>query len=227
LKHCSARNAQRLTQLEPNGPAARFLAGTQPSLEAQLVNLADGLAYSAHDVDDGLRAGLITWDQVCQVPLVAHWQAQVLADHPQLAHLPGRRLPTETLRRMLSAQVGDLIQATSDALNSANPPSADAARQLPGLVCLGSDMHTTTQALMRFLFQALYRHPQVTQMTDLAKTVVGDLFAAYVHTPSEMPADYAQAPQLHRAVADYVSGMTDRFALREHHRLTGQRLFAL
>jgi dGTPase len=232
LKHCSARNAQRLTQLEPNGPAARFVAGTQPSLEAQLVNLADGLAYSAHDVDDGLRAGLITWDQVCQVPLVAHWQAQVLADHPQLAHLPGRRLPTETLRRMLSAQVGDLIAATRAALQAAaahhvGPLDADAARQLPGLVCLSSDMHTATQALMRFLFQALYRHPQVMHMTDLAKTVVGDLFAAYVHTPAEMPADYAQAPQLHRAVADYVSGMTDRFALREHQRLTGQRLFAL
>jgi dGTPase len=222
LKHCSARNARRLVKREPEGPAQRFMKGSQPSIEAQLVNLADELAYSAHDIDDGLRAGLITWAQVLQVPLVARWHAAVLADHPSLA---GRRLLAETLRRLLSAQVNDMISATAQALRDAAPRDADAARALPPLACLGSTQREETATLKRFLFQHLYRHPQVTHMTDLAKTVVADLFAAYSAAPAEMPAEYTQRGASPRSVADYIAGMTDRYALREHHRLTGRRLF--
>jgi dGTPase len=227
LKHCSARNAQRLSALEPNGPAQRFLTGGQPSLEAQVVNLADAMAYNAHDIDDGVRSGLLSLQQLDSVSLFAHWRDQVMADCPDLAAQPGRRVLKETLRRLLSALVGDLIAATGSALAARAPADADAVRQAPALVRFSEPLHAQITELKRFLFSALYRHPQVTQSTDLGRTVVAELFTAYTTAPTEMPAEHATpSAGLHRTVADYIAGMTDRFALREHHRLTGRRLFA-
>ena len=226
LKHCSRRNAERLCDREPEGPARRFLAGTQPSIEAQLVNIADEIAYNAHDIDDGVRAGLISMEQLAAVPLFCQWRDAVLLDHPSLADLPGRRLLFETLRRLLSAQVTDLVATTAAAIDQHAPASADAVRTLPALARLSGRLRDDNAKLKRFLFDALYRHPQVLQSTTLAGTVVTELFGAYLTAPSEMPADYAGARNLPRAVADYIAGMTDRFALREHHRLTGRRLFA-
>ncbi len=226
LKHCSRRNAERLVAAEPQGPARRFIEGTQPSLEAQLVNLTDAMAYNAHDIDDGLRAGLITLAQLTDVPLFDQWQRSVLTDHPELAEQPNRRLLFETLRRLLSAQVHDLVATTEAALAEHNPADADAARALPPLVRFSAELHAQNAELKRFLFAELYRHPQVTQSTDLARTMVSELYAAYITTPAEMPADYAAAADLPRSVADYIAGMTDRYAQREHHRLTGRRLFA-
>ena len=226
LKHCSPRNAQRLVALEPAGPAQRFLNGTQPSVEAQLVNLADEMAYNAHDIDDGVRSGLLTMTQLEEVPLFAHWRNAVLADHPHLAEQPGRRLLFETLRRLLSAQIGDLVAHTAQNLAEAAPADADAARQLPPIVGLSPALRAQNAELKRFLFTHLYRHPQVVQSTTAARQVVSELFAAYAAQPREMPEDYAATEDTHRSVADYIAGMTDRFALREHHRLTGQRLFA-
>jgi len=225
LKHCSRRNAERLQRHEPGGPARRFLDGTQPSLEAQLVNLADEMAYNAHDVDDGVRSGLITLQQLDGVPLFVRHRDEALAEHPALAAMPGRRLLFETLRRMLSVQVGDLVTATSAALEASAPADADALRALPPQVCFSPALREAITELKRFLFAELYRHPQVMQTTDRARTAVAELFAAYVAAPQEMPADYAGADDRHRAVADYIAGMTDRFALREHQRLTGRELF--
>ncbi len=133
LKHCSPRNARRLSAAEPRGPAQRFLDGTQPSLEAQLVNLADEMAYNAHDIDDGVRAGLLSPAQLDEVPLFVHWRDAVLADHPMLADQPGRRLLFETLRRLVSAQIGDLIAHTACALQDAAPADAEVVRHLPPL----------------------------------------------------------------------------------------------
>ncbi len=225
LKHCSPRHARRLAAAEPGGPAQRFIDGTRPSLEAQLVDLADALAYNAHDIDDGVRAGLISLAQLGDVPLFAHWRSEVLAQHPALAGQPGRRLLFETLRRMLSAQIADLVQTTAALLADAASPDADAVRALPRLVRFGDALHAQQAELKTFLFRELYRHPQVVQSTAVARTVVGELYAAYTTRPQEMPADYAGAGNLPRAVADYIAGMTDRYALREHHRLTGRRLF--
>ena len=226
LKHCTQHRAQRLLAAEPQGPAARFIRGGQPSLEAQLVNLADELAYSAHDVDDGVRSGLITLAQLQVVPLIAQGHAEVLAQHPGLAE---RRVLHEILRRMLSAQVADLIAATTAALRHAltDHPGldAEAVRRLPPLVRMSDTSRAQTTELKRFLFRELYRHPRVTQMTALARTVVAELFAAYRAQPAQMTPEYATAQDRPRAVADYIAGMTDRFALREHQRLTGQRLF--
>jgi len=225
LKHCSRRNADRLVQAEPDGPARRFVQGGQPSLEAQLVNLADELAYNAHDVDDGVRSGLVTLAQLDEVPVVARWRADVLAEYPHLADQPNRRLLFETLRRMLSAQLGDLIATTAQALDELRPADADAVRALPPLARLSPALQAENAELKRFLFRELYRHDQVLQSTSAARTVVAELFAGYTARPAEMPTDYAGADDLNRSVADYIAGMTDRYALREHHRLTGRRLF--
>ena len=223
LKHCSARNAERLVRADPGGVAQRFIARTQPSLEAQLCNLADQVAYNAHDIDDGVRSGLLAPEQLGDVPLVAQCRASALREFPSLA---GRRLLFETIRRMLSAQVSDVVGTTSTLLAEHRPPSVDAARQLPPLVRFSDPMAQHSSHLKRFLRTNLYRHPQVVDTTDRAKQVIGALFEAYSNDPAQMPAEHAQGTRLHRSVADYIAGMTDRFALREHERLTGLRLFA-
>ncbi len=224
LKHCAKRNAQAIEAHEPNGVATRFLNGTQPSLEAQLCNLADAIAYNAHDIDDGVRSGLLTFEQLQEVSLFARYQAQTLHDHPHLTTQPpstvNRRLLYETIRRMLSEQVYDVIQTTRVALEQHAPSSIEAVRQCPPLVQFGAAMHEESKALKSFLFRNLYRHPQVMATTEWAREVVRVLFQAYLDKPEEMPLAYAQRQDVPRAVADYLSGMTDRFATREHARLT-------
>jgi dGTPase len=125
----------------------------------------------------------------------------------------------ETIRRMLSEQVFDVISATQSALKQHAPQSADQARLCPPLLQFSAEMEAASQTLKTFLLRNLYRHPQVMQTTDWARQVVHELFAAYVSRPQEMPRAFAQRHNLPRAVADYVSGMTDRFATREHARL--------
>ena len=218
LKHCARRNAELINAQEPGGIAQRFLNGTQPSLEAQLCNLADAIAYNAHDIDDGVRSGLLTLAQMQEVPLFARYHDQALAEHPQLQ---GRRLLYETIRRMLSDQVYDVIHATRAALQQHAPASADDVRQCPPLVQFSAEMREASKHLKSFLFRNLYRHPQVMQTTTGARTMVHELFAVYLAQPAEMPAAYAQRDDVPRAVADYLSGMTDRFAAREHARLLG------
>ena len=221
LKHCSRANAELLQAREPGGVGQRFLLGQRPSLEAQLCNLADEIAYNAHDIDDGVRSGLLTLEQLAELPLFAHHQAQALDEHPGLQ---GRRLLYESIRRLLSAQVYDVIDASAAAIAAAAPPDADAARRAGPLLRFSPAMQAQSSALKRFLFQHLYRHPQVVATTDQAREVVRGLFAAYLARPAELRAEFAQRPDRERAVADYIAGMTDRFALREHERLTGRRL---
>ena len=239
LKHCSANNANKLEAKEPNSVGRRFLEGTQPSLEAQLCNLADEIAYNAHDIDDGVRSGLITLEQLLQVPLVDQFRRETLLEHPHLGTaLQERRLLFETIRRMLSAQVYDVIGQTQVALTKASPSDVDAVRQMKPLVQFSPDMRQQSQVLKSFLLQNLYRHPQVMQMTGNAKRVVADLFTLFVAKPHEMqPGFLAQVvavkhcaalhtSRVERIVTDYIAGMTDRFASREHERLTGRRLLS-
>jgi dGTPase len=221
LKHCSVANARRLEAQEPGGVGRRFLDRTQPSLEAQLCNLADEIAYNAHDIDDGVRSGLITLEQVCEVPLFGVHVAQALGEHPQLQ---GRRVLYEGTRRMLSALVVDVVGATRAALQEAAPADADDARRKAPLVRFSEPVAAASIALKQFLFHNLYRHPRVMETAERAQQVVRDLFARYSAEPAEMQAGFAGRPDHERAVADYIAGMTDRFALREHQRLTGERL---
>lgn len=223
LKHCSRANAQALERGEPGGVGRRFLDRTQPGLEAQLCNLADEIAYNAHDIDDGVRSGLITIEQVAQVPLFGRHHAATVREYPQMQ---GRRVLYEAIRRMLSAQVYDAIDATRAALEQSQPADADAARALPPLVRFGEAARAEAAQLKSFLFQDLYRHPRVTDTTAQAQEVVRELFERYLAQPQEMQAGFASRQDTPRAVADYIAGMTDRYALREHERLTGRRLLA-
>ncbi len=223
LKHCSKRDAQRIEEREPGGVAARFLAGGQPSLEAQLCNLADEVAYNAHDVDDGVRSGLVTLEQLEQVPLVHRYLRETLAAYPRLT---GKRLLAETIRRMLSQQVYDVIDATRAAIEAAAPADAVDARAKGPLVRFSPDMRQASTELKRFLFANLYRHPVVQAQRDRAEQVLRELFQLYLTDPTRLPADFAGDEDHARACADYIAGMTDRFALKEHERLTGRKLIA-
>ncbi|MCL1962177.1 MAG: deoxyguanosinetriphosphate triphosphohydrolase [Desulfovibrionaceae bacterium] len=221
LKHCSRANARRIERAEPGGVVRRFLDGTQPSLEAQLANLADEIAYNAHDIDDGVRSGLLTLEQMADAPLFARFLQDTLREYPQLQ---GRRVLYESIRRMLSAQVYDVIDATGAALRAAAPGSADEARRAGPLVRFGIEMRAQSAALKRFLFANLYRHPQVEQTMNQARQAVRELFNAYLSGRAALPPSFTRHASQPRAVADYIAGMTDRFAMREYERLTGQRL---
>ena len=234
LKHCSRRHAQAMEQLEPMGVGHRFLARTQPSLEAQLCNLADEIAYNAHDIDDGVRSGLITLEQLQEVPLFDQFRQQVLTEFAFLSDVAqGRRLLYESIRRMLSTQVYDVISATEAAIAQEKPTSVSDVRLAPPLVQFNATMKQQSQVLKAFLLSQLYRHPQVMDMTGQAQEVVRELFAQYMAAPHEMGAgvlarseagvsDSDSDASRARRVADYIAGMTDRFAGREYERLTGQ-----
>ena len=238
LKHCSMRNALRLEANEPHGVAHRFVGASgesglgQPGLEAQLANLADEIAYNAHDIDDGVRSGLLHIDQLDEVELFSRYRKESLQQHPQLR---GRRLLFDTIRRMLSAQVYDVTDASAHALRAAAPETVEAVRRLPPMIRFSEEMAGQSRQLKRFLHQKLYRHAQVIRNTEIAQGVVRDLFKAYISVPSEMGGDAmvdrgdlrrngvseACLPSFERVVADHIAGMTDRFALKEYFRLTG------
>ena len=222
LKHCSRANARRLEQQEPGGVASRFLHGGSPSLEAQLCNLADEIAYNAHDIDDGVRSGLLTLDQMADVELFEHYRRAALKAHPQLQ---GRRILFESIRLMLSDQVYDVIDTTRARVIAADVHSAEAVRSQPPLVGFSEGMRERSRTLKAFLFRNLYRHPQVMETTDRARRVVSDLFDCYMNAPEALPEAHGRKQHLARAVADYIAGMTDRFAIREHERLSGAVLF--
>jgi dGTPase len=210
LKRCSRRHAEALERAEPGGVGHRFLEGTRPSLEAQVCNLADEIAYNAHDIDDGVRSGLIEYEQLLTLPLFARFHAEVLHEAPALV---GRRVLFETIRRMLSAQVYDVIDVSTALIKECAPVDVDAVRHSPALIGFSPRMLAEVAQTKTFLLRALYRHPKVTAMTQAAKQVIRSLFEAYRAQPSELPPDHA--------IVDYIAGMTDRFALREYERLVG------
>ncbi|HZX22799.1 MAG TPA: deoxyguanosinetriphosphate triphosphohydrolase [Woeseiaceae bacterium] len=223
LKHCSARHARQLGEL-----GRRFLERRQPGLEAQLANLADEIAYNNHDVDDGLRAGLLGVEMLRAEPLFAAQHDEVLARHPGL---DGRRLIHEVIRRMINRVVTDLIRETAGRLRAAQPRCIDEVRDQEGpLVGFSDEVREQHLSLKRFLHANLYRHHRVLGMTLKARRVVEVLFAAYMDEPRLMPAEFASAARSAgrehgdaaraRVVADYVAGMTDRYAIAEHERLT-------
>lgn len=231
LKHCSRTNAALLEAAELpysdglGGVGQRFLHQTQPSLEAQLCNLADEIAYNAHDIDDGVRSGLISIEQLQEVPLFNGFLQQALAEHPHLNQpAQGRRLLYATIRLMLSHQVYDVINATQSALQSAQVISIQQVRASTPLVLFSKEMREQSRVLKVFLKQKLYRHAQVMHSMDMAKQVIRDLFAVYCQSPDEMHLTVPGGDFSQRKVADYIAGMTDRFAVREHTRLTGLKL---
>jgi dGTPase len=238
LKHCATSNATALELAEPQhadgqgGVGRRFLDRSQPSLEAQLCNLADEIAYNAHDIDDGVRSGLISVEQVASVDLFNRYLTQTRVRHPHLHDDDqDRRLLYESIRQMLSAQVYDVIEATRERIKMQAPDSVATVRRAPPLVGFSAGMREASTELKQFLLRNLYRHPQVMETTDQARRIVRDLFDTYMHAPQDMQpgfaARWAAADGMRasaRTVADFIAGMTDRFALREHERITGLRL---
>ena len=218
LKHCSRPRAEALEAAEPGGVARRFIDRTQPSLEAQVCNLADEIAYNAHDIDDGVRSGLLVYEQLLALASFERFHREALAAHPALG---GRRLLYETVRRMLSAQVYDVIDASAGRLSAQAPTDAEAARRGPPLIGFSAATAAEIVDVKALLRRELYRHPRVVQTTEGAKRVVHELFACYLAAPHEMSAKHAAREPRLQAIADYVAGMTDRYALREHRRLTG------
>ncbi len=222
LKHCSQRHALELGEL-----GERFLKRRQPGLEAQLANFADEIAYNNHDVDDGIRAGLISVEQLLDVPLFAIHHAEVRARHPQLA---GRRLVFEILRRMIGRLVTDLIDASAVRLRDAGVRSIEEVRaHARPLIAFEEATGEMNRALKTFLREHVYKHYKVRRMTAKAARVVKALFEAYFDDPGLMPEEHQatvvrlqalQGPAGRaRAVADYIAGMTDRYAILEHRRL--------
>ncbi|HTN93968.1 MAG TPA: deoxyguanosinetriphosphate triphosphohydrolase [Gallionella sp.] len=213
LKHCSPGNAAKLGDV-----GERFLANRRPSLEAQVANLADEIAYNNHDVDDGLRSGLIKLEQLETVPLVAALLAEVRSAHPDLAE---RRLVHETVRRMINTLVTDLIRQSETNIGAHSPVTLEDVRNAPALIAYSPEMNEKQRSLKTFLRVHLYRHYRVLRMSAKAQRIIGDLFGIFMEDSRLLPPQY-QSPAEHdrpRAVADYIAGMTDRYAIREHRRI--------
>jgi dGTPase len=222
LKHCSYINAMQLGEL-----GERFINKQQPGLEAQLANFADEIAYNNHDVEDGIRAGLISTEQLLEVPLFLEYHTEVLAKYPKLA---GRRLVYEVVRRMINRLVTDLIDSSAARLAESGVLSIAEVRSHPRpLIGFSDTARGLNQALKKFLREHVYKHYKVRRMTSKAKRVVRELFAAFFDDPGLMPDEHlsactrlelSQGPAGRaRAVADYIAGMTDRYAILEHRRL--------
>jgi len=213
LKHCSLANARALGEL-----GRRFLDDRRPSLEAQICNLADSIAYNNHDIDDGLRSGLLELEQLDEVEAFSFHVHEVRREYPDLS---GRRLIHETIRRMINAHVLDLITETRRKIAALAPRSLDDIHAAAQLVSFSDGMHVQQRSLKIFLRDKLYRHYQVLRMTNKARRIVSDLFAAFMADSSLLPPQYQQMATagLPRAVADYIAGMTDRYAIREHRRM--------
>ncbi len=213
LKHCSRVNAAALGEL-----GRRFLEGTQPSLEAQLANLADEIAYNNHDIDDGLRSGLLTLDQLDEVPMWGRHRAEVNDVFPGIN---GRRAINETVRRMINTLIVDLIETTSRNIVAANPKSIEAVRAAGPLVSFSPKVHEEAAALKRFLFRHLYRHYLVMRMSAKAQRIISDLFSAFMQDSRLLPPQYqaGHGGEQPRLIAHYIAGMTDRYAIREHRRI--------
>jgi dGTPase len=222
LKHCSPKNAAELGEV-----GARFLNKQQPSLEAQLTNLADEIAYNSHDVDDGLRAELISIEQLREVPLFDQQYEEVRSRYPELSQ---RRVIHEVVRRLINCQVVDLVQTSMAELARHAPPDLEAVRRRAGpLIAFSDDMRERNLELKRFLRNELYRHYRVHRMSVKALRVIRDLFNAFFADPRLLPVE-AQHKVFERqrnggdsgrarAVADYIAGMTDRYAIKEHQRV--------
>jgi dGTPase len=213
LKHCSRDNAAKLGEL-----GERFLNDRRPSLEAQIANLADEIAYNNHDVDDGLRSGLITLEQLAEVPLVAAHLDEVRAAYPGLNE---RRVVHETVRRMINTLVSDLIRQSEKNIEEQELATLEDVHRAPVLIAHSAEIDEQQRQLKRFLFANLYRHYRVMRMSAKAQRIIGDLFGAFMADSRLLPPAFQRQGERERArsVADYIAGMTDRYAIREHRRI--------
>jgi len=210
LKHCSLKNARNLGEV-----GERFIKKQQPSLEAQLVNHADEVAYNNHDIDDGYRSGVLKFNALMDVPLFKECAELVKKDYPDIDET--KRIH-ETIRRIMYKSIFDICNTSSAGLSQANPKSIDEIRKLPKLINFSKEMAQKQLELKKFLRSFLYEHERVVEMTDNAKGIVKDLFNYFLSNPSQMSESYQikSTKDLARSVADYLAGMTDRYAIKTH-----------
>jgi dGTPase len=222
LKHCSLRNARELGEL-----GERFIHRRQPGLEAQIANLADEIAYNNHDVDDGIRAQLLDLASLREVRMFRRQYDAVVALYPDLGE---RRLVHETIRRMINYLVSDFIRTTQAQLEHYQPRSIEEVRaQSAPFAMLSAECQEEHLELKSFLREHVYRHYKVLRMTSKARHMLQQLFDGFFKDVSLMPTEHRdqamRAESAHgsagraRAVADYIAGMTDRYAILEHRRL--------
>ena len=213
LKHCSRHNAKALGEV-----GERFLRRQQPSLEAQLCNLADEIAYNNHDVDDGLRSGLITLEQLAAVAIFRRHLQAVKKQHPKIAE---RRLVHETVRRMINTLVSNLTAQSLKNIRSEAPAGLDEVRSAGPLIAFSPTIRKEQQQLKQFLRRHLYQHYRVARMSAKARRILADLFHAFMEDSRLLPPQFQDKAggDKPRAIADYIAGMTDRYAIREHRRL--------
>jgi dGTPase len=222
LKHCAVKHAVALGEV-----GERFIYKTQPTLEAQLTNLADEIAYNNHDIEDGLRSGLITLEQLQAVPIFACEYQAVLQRYPSLK---GHQLVRETLRGLIGAMVTDLIESSRAALQTSGVVSlADVRKQAKPLMCYSDNLHQAKTVLKRFLRENLYYHPKVYRMSWRAQRIIQALFAAYMQDSRLLSPKYQDFAREYetvdgeagraRAIADFIAGMTDRYAMHEYGQL--------
>ena len=222
LKHCSVKNARIM------GPIGqRFIDRTQPSLEAQLTNIADEIAYNNHDVDDGLRSGLISIKQLQQVDLFDRHYREVNTRFPDL---PSKRQAQEVIRRIINQLVGDLIGQTLQNIKHNKIKNIDDVHTFnKSLVSFSTEIRTQMAELKSFLHANLYQHEQVNKMSANAKEVITNLFNNFFSSPELLPDEHrikaldrrkiGGDEDFARVIADYIAGMTDRYAQIEYQRI--------
>ena len=220
LKHCSRNNAEQLGEL-----GERFLNGTQPSLEAQLTNIADAIAYSNHDIDDGLRSRILTIEGLREIEIFARAHDAVRTQYPQLS---GHREVLETVRRIISAMITDLTETTAQRIAASGVRSIADVRAAGNLASFSDEMRQAMVDLKKYLFEHLYRQFQVMRMSRKATRMLDELFHVFMDDPRLLPPDYQVKKNVEadnvaqaRKIADYIAGMTDRYAMKEHERIFG------
>jgi dGTPase len=213
LKHCSLKNARTLGDI-----GERFIKRKRPGLEAQIANLADEIAYNNHDIDDGLRSGLLDMEQLSVIAIFRCHMRAALRAFPKIE---GRRLIHETVRRMIDTLVTDLIRHSAASIRNLAPESMADIRRAPPLIGFSDRIRLEQVELKRFLHANLYRHYRVSRMSSKARRIITELFQAFIAEPALLPPEFQARAQTDtpRAIADYIAGMTDRYAIVEHRRL--------
>ncbi len=219
LKHCSNKNAKLLGDV-----GERFIKKLQPSLEAQLTNLADEIAYNSHDVDDGLRSGLISLQQLREVAFLNTLYEDVEKKYPEL---PDRRKIYEIVRRLISIQVIDLIETSKSRIDLIKPETISDVRQhSESIISYSKTMCEQNLAIKRFLRENLYMHYRVRRMSAKSSRMIKELFNAFMDDTLLLPPEYQSSVKQQttqsdkaRIIADYIAGMTDRYAMSEHGKL--------
>lgn len=215
LKHCPKEDAEKLGDV-----GERFLLDRQPSLEAQLANVADEIAYNNHDVDDGLRSGLLTIGQLTEIDLFAEYWFDVQKLMPGISE---RRAIYETIRRMISALIVDLTKASLERIEEIQPQSVEDIRNALPVIAFSDEMGEKSRLLKQFLFANLYRHYQVNRMSSKARRIVQRLFSIFMTEPRLLAPEHRASSDdkfdQARKIADYIAGMTDRYAMRQYRKL--------